>query len=53
MTEFLLGIDEQAIAAETLRHKRRRAAVAPEAARPNQEGTDAETGTPRPTARRS
>jgi hypothetical protein len=53
MTEFLLGVDEQAIAAETLRLRRRRRAIAAEAVRPNQDGTEVETGTPRPSGRRS
>ena len=53
MTEFLLGVDEQAIAAETLRLRRRRRTVAADVARPNQDGTEAETGVPRPSARRS
>ena len=53
MTEFLLGIDEQAIAAETQRLRQRRPVTPPDAARPTQEGTEAETGAPRPSTRRS
>jgi hypothetical protein len=51
MTEFLLGVDEQAIAAETLRLRRRRA-VPTEATRPTQEGVESETGVKRPGTRR-